>query len=628
MQLFGIGTVKRRYDPGHSRADDTGRGEMMRALRVFGILYSLIAAAALAAQGPAAAEGAHGYAIMLTAEASAGAPDLAALARDLAATYGGVLESPSRNGEALIVLMLPERERLAASDPRVQSITEVAIPRHVAADVCSTCWTYFYDGTGNITAAGTDTYRYDTANRLLTATAGGPANGVSYAYDAFGNRTAAARAAGAARCVGNTDCDLSPAANPATNHFTDNGATYDPAGDLVGISGNTFSFDALSMAQSSQLGARTLRYIYTADDERIATYDGTLGTWTLRDLGAHPLREFTSSDTAVGGSISYGTASLTWQRDYIWRGALMLASESRRSYSDPTQVSEHFHLDHLGTPRLVTDDNGSKLGIHTYYPFGGELDSLGYEQPEAELKFTGHARDTGRTGGLSLDDMHARYYSADVGRFLSVDPTLDLKKTIGSTQMWNRYSYVVNNSIAYGDPDGREHVYEPGLTKPYSEWSKELRFDENTPMVVKGSFYTIAALYALPAAVEAGEIAFTAWLANAAACTNAVKHTLNGFTEGPGGEMPSLTQFEQATTQLASELTFTKTTFEHMGEAGRVVPRTVLAQAILTGERTADPQGAKGAIQITSDVIKNGKTYKLTIIYDEAAKRILHFVYK
>ena len=50
------------------------------------------------------------------------------------------------------------------------------------------------------------------------------------------------------------------------------------------------------------------------------------------------------------------------------------------------------------------------------------------------------------------DYMHARYYSSNLGRFLSVDP---VGGTVGSSQSWNRYSYVVNNPIVLIDPDGR-----------------------------------------------------------------------------------------------------------------------------------------------------------------------------
>src|SRR5205823_3066557 len=119
-------------------------------------------------------------------------------------------------------------------------------------------------------------------------------------------------------------------------------------------------------------------------------------------------------------------------------------------------VTEHFHLDHLGTPRLVTNANGGKIGYHAYYPFGGEIDLNPFEAPENKLKFTAHARDTGRNGGISLDYMHARSYSADVGRFLSIDPVLDAKNAIHNPQQWNRYSYVYNNPLNWTDPTGSQ----------------------------------------------------------------------------------------------------------------------------------------------------------------------------
>ena len=54
--------------------------------------------------------------------------------------------------------------------------------------------------------------------------------------------------------------------------------------------------------------------------------------------------------------------------------------------------------------------------------------------------------------GLSGYDgyMHARYYSPNLGRFLSVDP---VGGKVGSSQSWNRYSYVTNNPLVFVDPD-------------------------------------------------------------------------------------------------------------------------------------------------------------------------------
>lgn len=49
--------------------------------------------------------------------------------------------------------------------------------------------------------------------------------------------------------------------------------------------------------------------------------------------------------------------------------------------------------------------------------------------------------------------MHARYFSAEVGRFHSVDP-------VGAApswpQSWNRYGYVLGNPVKYIDPDGMQ----------------------------------------------------------------------------------------------------------------------------------------------------------------------------
>jgi RHS repeat-associated protein len=79
----------------------------------------------------------------------------------------------------------------------------------------------------------------------------------------------------------------------------------------------------------------------------------------------------------------------------------------------------------------------------------------GTDRPEP-LKFTGHARDfTSGTSTLNdnqLDYMHARFYSAATGRFLSVDPGRDWDPY--QPQSWNLYAYVRNNPINSTDPTG------------------------------------------------------------------------------------------------------------------------------------------------------------------------------
>jgi len=48
--------------------------------------------------------------------------------------------------------------------------------------------------------------------------------------------------------------------------------------------------------------------------------------------------------------------------------------------------------------------------------------------------------------------MHARYYTFNLGRFMSVDP---VGGTVGLSQSWNRYAYVRGNPVLRVDPDGR-----------------------------------------------------------------------------------------------------------------------------------------------------------------------------
>jgi RHS repeat-associated protein len=50
----------------------------------------------------------------------------------------------------------------------------------------------------------------------------------------------------------------------------------------------------------------------------------------------------------------------------------------------------------------------------------------------------------------------ARYYRADVGRFTTVDPELNVNAALLDPQRWNRYAYVRNNPLRYTDPDGKD----------------------------------------------------------------------------------------------------------------------------------------------------------------------------
>lgn len=122
---------------------------------------------------------------------------------------------------------------------------------------------------------------------------------------------------------------------------------------------------------------------------------------------------------------------------------------------------EYLHTDALGSVRMVTDQTGVVVSRRDYYPFGAEIDGTENGRaaideysvdPNARERFTGKKRDA----ESSLDYFGARYYSASMGRFTSVDPAMDVKSIFGAPQGWNRYSYADNNPLSNIDRDGRQ----------------------------------------------------------------------------------------------------------------------------------------------------------------------------
>jgi RHS repeat-associated protein len=202
---------------------------------------------------------------------------------------------------------------------------------------------------------------------------------------------------------------------------------------------------------------RTTIHGYTADGERVGTYDSYAPagiTYTLRNLDGKVLRIYKES----GGV-------WTWVQDYVYRDGAHLAT------IDGTGT-RHFHLDHLGSIRLITNSSGSQVALHTYLPFGQEATST--TQDAERIKFTGHERDLRDPSNTTddLDYMHARSTNPNLGRFLSVDPRRDADPK--SPQSWNLYAYVRNNPLTLTDPTGESPLLD-WLRKLFSgQWVEDL----------------------------------------------------------------------------------------------------------------------------------------------------------
>jgi RHS repeat-associated protein len=114
----------------------------------------------------------------------------------------------------------------------------------------------------------------------------------------------------------------------------------------------------------------------------------------------------------------------------------------------PPATIEYYHLDAVGSVRAVTNQSGQQVRRHDFFPFG---EGDGVTQGNDPLRFTGKERDA-ETG---LDYFGARYYASRTGRFTTVDPFLDVENALVNPQLWNRYTYALNNPLKFTDPDGR-----------------------------------------------------------------------------------------------------------------------------------------------------------------------------
>ena len=175
---------------------------------------------------------------------------------------------------------------------------------------------------------------------------------------------------------------------------------------------------------------------YDASGERIVERNLTGGTTTfnLRGLDGALLRE-----------VELKAGAYEWVKDYIYRDGLLLASQHR------TEGHQHYHLDHLGTTRMLTNRCGERVKRYELFPYG---DTISAPANDTETRrFTGHQRDLGSPTNTTddLEYMHARYYGVKMGRFVSVDP---IGASLRHPQSHNRFAYVLGNPEKLVDPFG------------------------------------------------------------------------------------------------------------------------------------------------------------------------------
>ncbi|ESA38708.1 rhs family protein [Leptolyngbya sp. Heron Island J] len=311
----------------------------------------------------------------------------------------------------------------------------------------------YYDGTiASTTFTGTsdDAYKYSYNNLGAIENADNQKQehdtlGVtkSVEYDANGNFDLFVRGAverqynyvsGTQRVQ--TVCDVADDSVLASYSYDQNGNTTTAKTTASGLSSAqdlTFTYDP-GIKMTTQIvnavsGGKTLAFRYGHDNGRVQK-----DVWQnsqliekklyIRDLNGMPLCELT---TDVSSQVTAPTVYI-----YSPSGVMMMRRDDQ-TYG--------ILKDHLGSVRVVLDQKATIVAKYDYLPFG--MLSAFDEPSEGFMSylFTGQEFDW----ECGLYNYRARFYSAELGRFLEVDP---------QKQFFSPYIYSANNPVLFVDPTG------------------------------------------------------------------------------------------------------------------------------------------------------------------------------
>jgi RHS repeat-associated protein len=362
---------------------------------------------------------------------------------------------------------------------------------------------YTYDASSNRTSftapdGSTNTYSYDTLNRLNTLTSSLTGQ-FGFAYDALSRRTqltrpngidtnygydAASNLLSILHQAGSTTLDGASYGNAAagnrtskTNYLNETTSTYgyDAIYELLSATGGTsenYTYDVVGNRLSS---AGISQYSYNASNELVSnsngsyTYDANGNTLTDAS-GKSYTWDF---ENRMVSAVVPGTGTVTFKYDPFGRriyksspnftgifaydgfnlimtmnsgGTVVSRYTLTQNIDEPLAEfrsggNSYYEADGLGSITSLSSSAGALANTYTYDSFGNVTSSTGtLSNP---FRYTGREFDS-ETG---LDFNRARYYDSTAGRFLSEDPI----RFFGGVDF---YSYVSNSSTNFSDPLG------------------------------------------------------------------------------------------------------------------------------------------------------------------------------
>lgn len=122
-----------------------------------------------------------------------------------------------------------------------------------------------------------------------------------------------------------------------------------------------------------------------------------------------------------------------------------------------TSGNYYYHKDHLGSVIAISDSSGNVKQKYNYSSFGKILSIT--DGNNADISVSPFIRSIFTYTGRELEEetslyyYRARFYDADIGRFLQQDP--EPGKLNAPSSVINKYIYVGNAPLMFADPSGK-----------------------------------------------------------------------------------------------------------------------------------------------------------------------------
>jgi len=297
---------------------------------------------------------------------------------------------------------------------------------------------YQRDNIGNITRITNSVngkvtaYTYNARYQLSNVNSTVNSEDRSYTYDAVGNRKTL----------------LENAITYYYNHSTGNRLSDVRTGLATGPLYRQFTYDDAGRITAKSDGNGVIIYLlsYTDKGQVFASYTPLAGAKSYAyDANDYRIRKDNNLYHLEGENLEATYSSTGVLENKYLRGVIVDEIVNGFTYHSSDQndwTNYTFHHDHLNSVTAQTGHAGTTEETTNYDAFGSP--SLTLPGTGNDLLYTGREYDR----ETSLYYYRARYYDAEIGRFISEDP-------LGFGAGVNFYAYVNNNPVNFNDPSGR-----------------------------------------------------------------------------------------------------------------------------------------------------------------------------